>query len=104
MGALGMFVNSAEGARSATMVPRPDAFAPFKAAVAFSNVPLEGRVAVNGQVSVDRTIALTPINHSLRRYMRLGAVTRDTNGQWRIRRIAVYPAILTSAQLQRLTA
>lgn len=103
MASAGAYVNSTEGTRSATLLSRPAASIPFRAAVAFSNIPLENRVAINGQLSDDRTIALAPINYTLRRYMKLATTAFSAQGQWRIRRVAVYPVKMTGAQLQNIT-
>jgi len=72
-------------------------------AAAISNDAARGLIAVDGILSAV-TSARTAADFSLRNILKLGAVTGAAQGLNLIRRVAIYPRVLTGAQLQRLTA
>lgn len=98
----GSYINSTEGARTIAVTPRPSDSVPFKFAAAMTNASARSLGAVDGGLSqsagLDSTADLVSRN-----ILKIGATSSAVLGALWVKRLAIYPAALTAASLQRLT-
>lgn len=100
MGTSGYYINSTEGGRSVAL-PRPAAGTWMRFAAAVAN-DASGGVGLDGAAGAGA--ARAAVDFKARRYLKFATASSAAGGLWRIARLALYPQVLTNAQLQRLTA
>lgn len=99
----GSYINSLEGARTLAVGPRPTESTSFKFAAAMNNAGARSFGAVDGALSQTAWLD-SSVDLSARNILKIGATSSSVLGALWVKRLAFYPAVLTAAQLQRLTA
>lgn len=95
----GCYINSTEGGRSVT-IPRPEVDSWTTLAAAVAN-DASGGVGIDGVTGAG---SMRPAaDFKTRRYLKFATVSGSAAGSRRYSRLSIYPAVLTSSQLQRLT-
>ena len=98
----GTYINSTEGGRTNSIPGRPASGVAYRLSASFSSASASV-VGRDGVVSTDSAIR-SPVDLSLRRYLKLMSAASAAQGILRLSRLSIYPQLLSSAQLQRLTA
>lgn len=98
----GSYINSTEGGRTNNVPGRPASGVAFRLSASFSSASASV-VGRDGVVNTDSAIR-SPVDLSLRRYLKLMTTASAAQGILRLSRLSIYPKLLSSAQVQRLSS